>query len=113
MMKLTTLTRNQLNQLHEASLHILEKVGVQAPHPEVQRHFRKELWFPSLLDRQYYDAWLSGGAKTMAQRCREEKERLLRTHQPVPLPEAVDKELEKILAAARRELEAQGKDWRA
>ncbi len=75
-------------------------------------HFRKELWFPRLLDRQFYDAWMNNGAKTMAQRCREEKERLLREHQPEPLPEKIARDIEGILAAARRELEAQGKSWR-
>ncbi len=72
-------------------------------------HFRRELWFPKLLDRQFYDAWLSGGAKTMAERCREEKERLLREHRPEPLPDDVGKEIEGILAAARQEVESQTK----
>ena len=26
-------------------------------------HFRKELWFPKLLDRNYYQVWLDNGAK--------------------------------------------------
>jgi trimethylamine--corrinoid protein Co-methyltransferase len=69
------------------------------------RHFRSELFFPRLLDRQFYDAWANSGAKTMAQRCREEKQRLLREHQPQPLPEDTEKEIEAILAAARRDLE--------
>jgi trimethylamine--corrinoid protein Co-methyltransferase len=76
-------------------------------------HFRKELWFPKLLDRQFYDTWMSGGAKTMAQRCREEKSRLLREHQATPLPSALDRELEQILAGVRKDLETQGKNWRA
>ena len=69
------------------------------------RHFRKELWFPRLLDRQFYDAWLSRGAKTMGQRCREDKERLLREHRPEPLPDDVEAEVQRVLAAARRETE--------
>ncbi len=76
-------------------------------------YFRKELWFPKLLDRQFYEAWESGGAKTMAQRVREEKERLLKEHHPEPLPSDVDREIKRILTGARADLEAQGKDWRA
>jgi trimethylamine--corrinoid protein Co-methyltransferase len=76
-------------------------------------YFRTEVWFPKLLDRQYYDAWLAEGARTMAQRCRKEKERLLLENQPEPLPEQLDRELEGILAGVRKDLEAQGKDWRA
>jgi len=75
-------------------------------------HFRKELWFPKLLDRQFYDAWMAGGARTMAQRCREEKERLLREHRPEPLPEDLDRHIEDLLAGARRDLEGEGKSWR-
>jgi len=52
------------------------------------------------------------GSRTMAQRCREEKERLLAEHQPEPLPDDVEKEVEEVLAAARKELEGQGVSWR-
>jgi trimethylamine--corrinoid protein Co-methyltransferase len=96
-------------------LDVIEAVGPGGTFMDQEHtalHFRKELWFPRLLDRQFYDAWLSGGAKTMAQRCREEKERLLREHQPAPLPEAVDREIERVLAGARSDLEAAGKTWR-
>ena len=71
-------------------LEVIEAVGPGGTFMEQEHtalHFRKELWFPRLLDRQFYDAWMSSGAKTMGQRCREEKERLLREHQPEPLPE--------------------------
>lgn len=77
------------------------------------RHFRRELWFPRLLDRDFYDSWLAGGAKTMGQRCREEKTRLLREHTPQPLPDDVEKEVARVLAAARRDLQKRGLDWRA
>jgi trimethylamine--corrinoid protein Co-methyltransferase len=75
-------------------------------------HFREELWFPRLLDREFYDAWMGSGAKTMAERCREEKERLLGEHQPEPLPEDVDRELETTLSQARERLGEEGRDWR-
>jgi trimethylamine---corrinoid protein Co-methyltransferase len=76
-------------------------------------HFRRELWFPSLLDRQFYDAWRSAGGSTMAQRCRTEKERLLRSHEVEPLNEGVARALEEVLAAAREELDRDGRGWRS
>jgi len=88
-------------------LAVIEEVGPGGSFIDQEhtaRHFRKELWFPKLLDRQFYDAWMNGGAKTMGQRCREEKGRLLKEHQPEPLPEGLDREIERVLAAARREL---------
>jgi len=68
------------------------------------RHFRQELWFPQLLDRAYWANWVDEGATTMQERCAEMKDRLLRDHKPVPLDDDTQRELEKVLAAARREL---------
>jgi len=76
------------------------------------RHFRRELWFPRLLDRQFYDTWLKDGARTMVDRCRAEKERLLREHKPEPVSADLSRELERILAGARKDLEDAGRDWR-
>ncbi len=68
------------------------------------RHFRRELWFPQLLDRDYWANWVEEGATSMQERCAEMKERLLREHEPVPLADDTLRELEKVLAAARRHL---------
>jgi trimethylamine--corrinoid protein Co-methyltransferase len=70
------------------------------------RHFRRELWFPRLLDRQFWANWVERGAGTMHQRCVEEKERILREHEPVPLDVDTARELERIVASARRNLGA-------
>ncbi len=68
------------------------------------RHFRKELWFPQLLDREYWSNWVEQGATSMAERSAELRDRLLREHEPVPLEAEVARELERLLQAARREL---------
>jgi trimethylamine--corrinoid protein Co-methyltransferase len=67
-------------------------------------HFRKELWFPKLLDREYYQAWLDGGAKSMERKCRERKEEILRTHQPEPIDNNLSNVLNEIVTAAQNEL---------
>jgi trimethylamine--corrinoid protein Co-methyltransferase len=51
------------------------------------RHFRRELWFPRLLDREYYEAWRTRGGRTMEDRCRQRKEEILRAHRPEPMAE--------------------------
>ena len=66
------------------------------------KHFRKELWFPKLLDRRYYQAWLDDGAKSMEDRCRERKEDILRSHAPEPLSPDVGKVIDGIVAEARQ-----------
>ena len=68
------------------------------------RHFRRELWFPQLLDREYWSTWVENGATSMDERCAEMKDRLLREHEPVPLDPDTSREMDKILAAARRDL---------
>ena len=67
-------------------------------------HFRQELWFPQLLDRQYYQGWLDSGAKSMEERCREKKEAILRDHQPEPMPAEMEKAVNQVVAAAKKEL---------
>jgi trimethylamine--corrinoid protein Co-methyltransferase len=67
-------------------------------------HFRRELWFPELLDRDYYQTWMDGGAKSTEQRCRQWREDDLNKHQPEPLPGRLAETLAEIVAAAKREL---------
>jgi trimethylamine--corrinoid protein Co-methyltransferase len=65
-------------------------------------HFRND-WFPSISDRDSYENWASRGSRTQGQRANEEARRLLETHRPQPLSEAVGQELARIVeqAAAR------------
>jgi trimethylamine--corrinoid protein Co-methyltransferase len=72
-------------------------------HHTVQ-HFRKELWFPRLLDREYYDAWLDEGALSTEERCRQRKEEILATHEPEPISEDLSRALDEVVGAARRHL---------
>lgn len=68
-------------------------------------HFRRELWFPRLLDRDYYQAWLDAGATSMQDRCRARKDEILRTHVPEPVSPDLDRAMAEIAAAAKRELQ--------
>ena len=68
------------------------------------RHFRDELWFPQLLDREFWDNWMEAGGSDMHQRCIAEKEKILSSHEPEPLDEETTREVDKIVAAARKHL---------
>jgi len=86
-------------------LEVIEQVGPGGSFIDQEHtaaHFRKELWFPQLLDRSFYDEWAGRGKRTLADRCRDKKEQLLREHQPEPLPADVDREIERVLASARK-----------
>jgi trimethylamine--corrinoid protein Co-methyltransferase len=73
-------------------------------HEHTVNHFRKELWFPTLLDRQFWQAWRDDNAKDMMQRCIEKKNKLLESHTPVPLSKETEKDIDDVLKHARREL---------
>lgn len=65
-------------------------------------HFRGELFFPRLLDRQYYQAWMDSGAKSMKQRCEEFKSQTLSRHVVPPPSDDVVAELDHIVLSARK-----------
>jgi trimethylamine--corrinoid protein Co-methyltransferase len=70
------------------------------------RHFREELWLPGpVWTRQPYDLWHTEGATSFADRLRGRVSDILASHQPQPLDETVSREIDRIVAAAKRELE--------
>ncbi|MFC1462561.1 trimethylamine methyltransferase family protein [Verrucomicrobiota bacterium] len=66
-------------------------------------HFRKELWVPKLLDREYYQAWMDDGGTSAEDRCKVRKDEILATHKVEPLPEDIEKEISVIVRHARDE----------
>jgi len=60
------------------------------------RHFR-ELWQPTLWDRQRADAWMAAGGKRLGDRLRDKTVSLMESHHPEPLPDAVRQEIAYIL----------------
>jgi trimethylamine--corrinoid protein Co-methyltransferase len=75
-------------------------------HEHTAAHFRRELWFPGLLNRQFYQAWLEEGGMSLQKRCQQKKESILANHHPQPVAPDVDRAVEDILHAARKELVA-------
>jgi trimethylamine:corrinoid methyltransferase-like protein len=48
-------------------------------HEHTAQRYRDELWFPGLLDRDYYQAWKDRGALSTEDRCRARKGNAPRT----------------------------------
>lgn len=59
-------------------------------------NFKKEFWFPRLINRQRYEPWVNGGSKTLGDRLNVEVKRILGEHQPDPIPEKLAKEIHTI-----------------
>jgi trimethylamine--corrinoid protein Co-methyltransferase len=68
------------------------------------QNFRRELWFPELLDRDYFETWAHGGCKTMRQRCHDLKNTILRERHPEPLPDDIARDVDRLLEDAKRHL---------
>ena len=67
-------------------------------------HFRRELWFPRLLDRRYWEAWHATGHQDMATRCSTGKDRILREHMPPHMDREKEQAIDQLLNAAKRHL---------
>lgn len=84
------------------ALDLIDQVG---PHGDflgtkhTRSHF-KEDWYPRLLDRSGYEAWLAAGGKTLRQRARERVEEILESHQPEPLPADVQRRVDELAYGA-------------
>jgi trimethylamine--corrinoid protein Co-methyltransferase len=68
------------------------------------RHFRTELWSPTLMTRRRYDDWQQEGAKDMTQRIQEKVKDLVDHHEVPSLPERILAAIEKIKLRGEAEL---------
>jgi trimethylamine--corrinoid protein Co-methyltransferase len=87
------------------ALDVIEQVGVGGnflAQPHTVRHFRHELWQPTLLNRRGWEQWREAGGKTLLDEAIARKHELLATHSVPPLPEDLDAEISRIVAAAER-----------
>jgi trimethylamine--corrinoid protein Co-methyltransferase len=86
---------------------VIQKTGpggnfLQAEH--TFRHFRNELWFPTLMSRQPYGVWQQEGSKDMGLRVQERVREILDTHKVAPLPDNTLAVLEKLKLEGEKEL---------
>jgi trimethylamine--corrinoid protein Co-methyltransferase len=64
---------------------------------------RKEMVLPTVSNRLPHQLWVKEGSKDIVERARDVARTIIQTHEVVPLPDHVDRELDKILRAAERE----------
>ncbi len=70
------------------------------------RHFRHELWLPGpAWTREVWGAWESGGRSSMADRANDRVRQILATNKLEPMDEKMSREIDRVVEAARRELE--------
>jgi len=84
---------------------VIERVGPGGHYltqEHTRKHFRTELWLPTLIDRQQRRSWQAGGKKTMGERVRAKVIDILEQHQPMPIPAAAEANLKEIIAQAEQ-----------
>jgi trimethylamine--corrinoid protein Co-methyltransferase len=82
---------------------VIERVGPGGHYltqEHTRQHFRTELWFPTLMDRQQRRSWEASGRKTMAERVRAKVVDILEHHEPMPVPAEVEARLKALVAQA-------------
>ncbi len=94
-------------EVNDLAIDIIEKTGPKGSFIDklhTRKHFRKELWFPTILDRDSYNSWLKKGAFDTKKRCRERKNEILANNEPEPLARDITRDLEKIVNSAKQNL---------
>lgn len=82
---------------------VIERVGPGGHYltqEHTRRHFRSEIWFPTLMDRQMRRSWEGDGKPTMADRIRTKVVEILEHHEPMPIAADVEARLDQIVAEA-------------
>ena len=83
------------------ALEVIEKVGPGGHYlgeRHTLKHFRRERYIPSdVVCRLSLDAWRKAGSKDIITRAKERVEKLLREHQPKPMPEERAEALKEVL----------------
>jgi trimethylamine--corrinoid protein Co-methyltransferase len=64
------------------------------------RHFKREFWFPRLLDRSRWEEWQADASRSMGERVQVYLEDILSNHRPIPLASSVQDRINTILANA-------------
>lgn len=87
-------------------IHTVGPAGNFLSEPHTVENFRRELWLPAdVWTRQSWDVWQTGGQESMAERLRRQVVHILASHEVEPLDPDLAKEVDRIVACARRNLE--------
>ena len=78
--------------------------GVFIDQPHTLEHFRSQVWTPNVLDRQYWPQWHDAGRPDTLARVRQRLRELQDSYQPVPLTGDTRRDVQRVLADAKKHL---------
>ena len=82
------------------ALGVVSKVGPGGHYlnqKHTTKHLEKEHYIPKLLDRDSYEVWQDKGQQGMLEKAKAMVKKILEEHQPLPMDQAVEKELLAII----------------
>ncbi len=89
----------------EDVIHAVGPAGNYLTEPHTLAHYRRELWLCNpVWTRQSFPEWEQTGARSFADRMIGEVKQILSRHQPDPPDPALAREIDKIVASAKKEL---------
>ena len=78
-------------------IHEVGHTGDFLSHEHTLNFFRKESYFPKIMDRKGYEDWENEGRKTMDVRLKERADEIINTHKTEPIDKSILKTMGKII----------------
>ena len=86
---------------------VIRRVGVGGHFLEDEhtlRHFKEELWFPSLFDRNSWELWKGKEGNSILERAVKKKEEILNEHKIEPLDRDIANRIDEIVKEAEKDI---------
>jgi trimethylamine--corrinoid protein Co-methyltransferase len=74
------------------------------------RHFKEELWFPGLFDRDNWNSWKKKESKSILEKAVQRKEEILKNHIIKPLNQSIVDQIDEIVKEADKDISGGGKN---
>lgn len=90
---------------------VIRRVGVGGHFLEDEhtlKYFRKEVWFPSLFDRNNWELWKGKGGNSILERAVKKKEEILNEHKIEPLDQDIANRIDEIVKEAEKDILGRG-----
>lgn len=92
------------------ALDVIHKVGPGGnflAEKHTLKYLRSEHFIPQLTDRRHFDVWIKDGGKDLVKIAQEKVREILKEHRVQPLEKDVQREIERIIKAAEKDLATQ------
>ncbi|MBA7480277.1 Glycine betaine methyltransferase [subsurface metagenome] len=86
---------------------VIERVGIGGHFlgdEHTLRHFKEELWFPSLFDRNSWELWKGKEGNSILERATKKKEEILKEHKIEPLDQGIANQIDEIVEEAEKDI---------